>query len=144
MEQINFFEEVPKKVYVKKVERILYEYPSLKAGIENEIALEHEGLGNLFPSMIASYEEAVRGSSISNPTEKFGIKRAEKEIKIRQIDRAMDVLSHEEKKLTEAKYFDRSQPSDVQVYMSHGISERDYYRIKDRTLRKIATALNII
>lgn len=143
-EQLTFIDEVPKDQYVRKVERVLYEYPSLLAGIENEAELEKEGLGNLFPSLISSYEETIRGSEISDPTGKFGTKRAEKDLKKRQIKRALAILSPDERKLIEAKYFDTSQPTDVNVYLEQGFSERDYYRVKDRALRKIATALNII
>jgi hypothetical protein len=58
-----------KPSYRRKVERILREYPILKAAIENERQLEREGLGNLFPSCTPLYEEsrAVDIVSISLP-----------------------------------------------------------------------------
>jgi len=143
LEQLTFL-EIPKLKYHRQVERILYEYPSLLAAIENEAELEKEGLGNLFPSMIASYGEGIRGSEISKPTESYAIRRAEKEVKVKQINRAFNALTTEEKNLLDKKYFDSSQPSDVRVCMENGYSERHYYRIKDRALRKVAIALNII
>lgn len=144
-EQLSFLEEVPKALYVRKIERILYEYPALKAGQENEAELEKAGLGNLFPSLIGQYgDEGPRGTEISNPTEKFGIKRAEKALKIRQIERALNALTHGERNLVNEKYFNPAQPSDVAVYMTLGMSSAHYYRVKDRILRKMATALNII
>lgn len=139
MEQISFLEDAPKSAYVRKVERALYEYPSLLAGLENKEEME-----SLYPSLISSYNETIRGSDISKPTEKYGIIRAEKELKLRQINRALSILSPEERKLIETKYFDPSQPTDVEVYMECGFSQRNYPRIKYRALRKVATALNII
>ncbi|KXG42865.1 ArpU family phage packaging/lysis transcriptional regulator [Tepidibacillus decaturensis] len=145
MEQLSFLEkEIPKSLYVRKVERILYEYPALKASQENEKELEKAGLGNLFPSLISSYEDSIRGTDISNTTEKFGIKRAEKALKIMQIERALNALNHEEKRLVKEKYFNPAFPSDIRVYTSLNLGSTAYYKLKDQTIRKVATALNII
>lgn len=144
MEQLSWIEDIPKAKYVRQTERALYEYAVLKVALENEEELEKKGLGNLFPSMIASYEDSPRGSVISNPTETWGMRRAEKSLKIKQINRAMGILSSEERQIIECKYFDNSQPSDMRVCDLLNWPERSYYRIKDRALRKIATALNII
>lgn len=144
-EQLSVFEkEIPKQLYVRKVERILYEYPALKAGQENEHELEKIGLGNLFPTLIGSYDDMPRGTDISDPTGKYGLKRAEKSIKIRQIERALKALNHEERQVVEEKYFNAAQPKDVQVYMELGLGSTYYYQVKDQVIRKVATALNII
>lgn len=137
-------EELPKSRYVRQTERALYEYAVLKVALENEQELEREGLGNLFPNMIASYEETIRGSVISKPTENIALKRAEKQIKVTQIDRALSVLSPDESELVDEKYLNTEQPSDVRVMGKLTLSQANYYRIKDRALRKVATALNII
>lgn len=136
MEQISFIEEVPKQKYVRVVERILYSYPSYVAGLENE-------LDELFPSATSSYEESIRGSDISKPTENYGIKRAEKELRVRQMNRALDALNQDERELVERKYFS-SNPSDEQVMFDMQISNNRYYKLKDQALRKVATALNVI
>ena len=144
-EQLSAFDkEIPKQMYIRKVERILYEYPALKAGQENEHELEQIGLGNLFPTLIGSYDDMPRGTDISDPTGKYGIKRAEKSIKIRQIERALDALNYEERKVIEEKYFNAAHPKDVQVYTELGLGSTYYYRVKDQAIRKVAMALNII
>jgi ArpU family phage transcriptional regulator len=144
MEQISFIDEMPKSKYVRQTERALYEYAVLKVALENEEELEKKGLGNLFPSMVPAYEEATRGSIISNPTETWGMRRAEKQIKIKQIDRAFSILSPDELELINVKYLSSYQPSDVRTMDELSMSQANYYRIKDRALRKVATALNII
>lgn len=134
-----------KGTYVRKVERILYSYHSILAGMENEAELEREGLGNLFPSLTANYNTTGggRSSEVSKPTEKFGILRAEKTVQVRQISRALASLTHKERELIEAKYFDLSMPQDSEVYKGIGLSGTTYYRLKNQALRKVAVALNI-
>lgn len=144
MEQTSFIDELPKSKYVRQTERALYEYSSLKVALQNEEELEREGLGNLFPSLVPAYEESLGGGTISNPTESWGMKRAEKHIKVRQINRALSILSKDERDLIESKYLTSYQPSDVRAMDDLKISHANYYRIKDRAIRKIATALNII
>ena len=144
MEQLSWGEEIPKSKYVRQVERALYEYSALRVALENEEELEREGLGNLFPSLVPAYEESSRGSTISNPTESYAMKRAEKTVKVRQIKRALGILNPEERGLVQIKYLDHYQPSDLRAADELKMSQATYYRIKDRTLRKIATALNII
>lgn len=144
MEQISFIDEVPKSKYVRQTERALYEYAALKVALQNEEELEREGLGNLFPSLVPAYEESMGGGTISNPTEAWGMRRAEKKMKVRQIDRALSILASDEKEMVQVKYLNHSQPSDVRSAIELEWPERTYFRVKDRALRKIATALNII
>lgn len=138
------YDDIPKKSYVRATERVLYEYPFLLVGQENEEELEKKGLGNLFPSMVASYDDMPRGGGISKPTENWAMKRAEKSIKIMQIQRALGMLSPDERMMIEAKYFDTTQPSDLIVYEELRWNHKTYYKIKDRAIRKMAIALNII
>lgn len=144
MEQLSFIEDIPKSKYVRQTERALYEYSALKIALQNEEELEKEGLGNLFPSMVPAYEESMGGGTISNPTETWALRRAEKKLKVTQIDRALSILSSEERKMIQTKYLDQGQPSDVRASIDLEWPERTYFRVKDRALRKIATALNII
>lgn len=137
---------VTEAAYVRRVERLLYSYQSIVAGMENELELEREGLGNLFPAMVASYGGIGGGRSteVSNPTQKFGILRAEKSLQVRQIDRALGSLTHKERELVDKKYFDAYMPTDPEVYKAMGLGPTAFYKIKTQVIRKIATALNII
>lgn len=132
--------------YVRRVERLLYSYQAIVAGMENEQELEREGLGNLFPAMVASYGGIGGGrpTDVSNPTQKFGIMRAEKSLQVRQIQRALNALTHKELELVDNKYFDPYMPSDSEVYRKMGLGPTAFYKLKTQVLRKIATALNII
>jgi len=135
-----------KPPYRRKVERILREYPVLKAAIENERQLEREGLGNLFPSCTPIYEESVsRGySEYQSITERYAIIRADNSIRLQQIERALSVLDLDERFLIEKRYIDPSPADDRFVCDELGWSLRTYYRIKKRALYKLAMALNFI
>lgn len=132
--------------YVRRVERILYSFQAIMAGMENEIELEREGLGNLFPAMVASYGGTGGGrpTEVSRPTEKYGILRAEKSLQVRQIQRALSALTNKERELVDNKYFDPYMPPDPEVYRKMGLGPTAFYQLKTQVLRKIATALNII
>jgi ArpU family phage transcriptional regulator len=144
VEQLAFMEEVPKNhdvpksQYVPKVERALYDYPVFLAALENRDEME-----SMYPSLIASYEERIRGSDISKPTEKYGIMRAEKEFRVSQMKRALGVLNCKERELIERKYFNR-RTSDEGVMLDMEISNTLYYKLKDQALRAVANVLNII
>lgn len=136
MEQLNWIEEIPKAQYMRQTERVLYEYPFMLLAVE-------ETKDDL-PSITAGYDDMPKGTTISNPTESYGIKRAEKYLKIRKIDKAMDCLSEDERELIKRKYFDTTQPSDETVFSELHWNHKIYYKLKDRAIRKVAIALNII
>lgn len=129
-------EDIPKSKYVRQTERSLYEYPFMLIAVEE---LEED-----LPSMIASYDDMPKGTTISNPTEAYGLRRAEKALRIAKIDRAMEHLSDHEQKLIRLKYFDTTQPSDENVYLELGWNHKTYYKLKNQAVRKMAIALNII
>lgn len=132
--------------YIRRAERALYSYHALIAAMENEIELEREGFGNLYPSMTAHYggTGGGRSSEVSKPTERFGILRAEKSVQIRQIQRALGCLVEVERQLVDMKYFNPRLPRDPDVYKELGLGATAYYRVKRQAMRKIAIALNII
>jgi ArpU family phage transcriptional regulator len=130
--------------FKRKIERVLYSYPALLAAQENERELEASGLGNLFPAMVASYSGMPNGGGISNPTEKYAVMRAEKILKIRQIERGIYALTYTERDLIQLKYFNPAQPKDADVYEQIGLGSTNYYKTKERALRKMAIALNMI
>jgi ArpU family phage transcriptional regulator len=128
----------------RKLERELYTYPALLAAAENEKELEAAGLGSLFPSMVASYSGMPSGGGISNPTEKWALMRAEKAIKINQIERGLMALTLVERDLIKNKYFDPTQPKDSEVMERVSVGYTSYYKLKEQALRKMAIALNMI
>jgi len=135
-----------KPSYRRQVERLLREYPVLKAAIENERQLEREGLGNLFPSCTPLYEESVSRaySEYQSTTERYAIIRATKMVRLQKIERALAVLDLDERFLIEKRYLDQSPADDRFVCDELGWSLRTYYRIKKRALNKLAMALNLI
>jgi ArpU family phage transcriptional regulator len=139
------YEQIPKRLYVRRVERELYSYPALRVAMENEMELEKAGLSNLFPSLVPAYGEKVGSSgNISKPTEQYAIKKAEKTMKVQMIERALSALNTQERKLVEEKYFNPSQPSDTQVFTALAMGSTTYYKVKNQVIRKIAISLNII
>lgn len=132
--------------YVRRVERILYAYKSILAGMENEAELEREGLGNLFPAMVAQYggTGGGRASGHSDSTAKYGVMRAEKSLQVRQIERGLAGLTHIEHTLIVNKFFDASMPPDSYVYTAMGLGSTAYYKLKSQAIRKMAVGLNIL
>jgi ArpU family phage transcriptional regulator len=128
-----------KPTYKKLVERILREYPILKKSID-------EVEPYLYPSCTTIYEERIGHAyrEYTSSTEKYGIRKAEKKIQVAQIEKALEVLSSDELKLVEARYFYINVLSDSLVYDRLGWSKRNYYRIKSQAICKIALALNLI
>lgn len=123
-----------KKDYVKQVERELYSYPALLAAIVTDD----------LPGLTARYSGMPGGGDIANHTEAVAIKRAEKTIRVKRIERAIDALTFLERDLIKYKYFDPGQPSDVAVMVQISLKNTAYYKFKEQALRKLATALNII
>ncbi|MCH5586296.1 hypothetical protein MK805_15240 [Shimazuella sp. AN120528] len=128
-----------KPAYKKIVERMLREYPILKKSI-----VEYESYH--YPSCITVYEERIGRSynEYLSSTEQYGIRRADKQMKVRSVEQALKVLSIEERKLIEERYFDLNTPSDGMIYERLGWSKRNYYRIKKGALYTLATFLNFI
>ncbi|SMO54648.1 ArpU family phage packaging/lysis transcriptional regulator [Melghirimyces algeriensis] len=130
-----------KPTYRKEVERVLKEYPILKVAVETEQEAE-----KVYPSCTLSYEERVNGgySEYQSSTEKFGIRRANKCLKVKRIEKALTVLDLDERFIIDERYLKLNWVTDIQVYTQLGWSERNYYRIKERALWKLAVALNIL
>lgn len=124
--------------HVKRLERLLYSYPALMAGVENS-KHEYEITG-----LTANYSGMPGGDGISTPTENVAIRRVDKEIKVKQIERALAALTYIERDLITFKYFNPGQPSDVRVMEEIGFKNTAYYKLKDQAIRKMATALNFI
>lgn len=126
------------KPFKRKVEKVLYSYPALKAAIEGEDV-------DLFPSITASYSDGPGGGSgIKNNTEKYGILRAEKKLKVDAIARGLAALTYTERELITEKYFNPEQLSDRAVSEKLAVGSTTYYKFKEQALHKMAIALNII
>jgi ArpU family phage transcriptional regulator len=139
-------EQMEWKKVLKCLEKMLYEYPLLKISLENERELEQEGLSNLYPSMTSSYEHRTsKGySEYQSSTEKYALLRAAKQMKLRQVERALEVLNMEEKAIIEEKYFNPMRHFDSYIYDKLGFSKSTYQRLKKSALKKLAVALNIM
>lgn len=137
--------EYRKPSYRRKVERILSQYPLLKAAIEIEEKYEDIGAG-YYPSCISSYEERASGGKreYQSTTEKYGINRANKYIQIKRIERALMSLKLDERLLIEKRFLEETKNTDINVYSQFGWSERQYYRIKDQAMLKLAIALGVL
>lgn len=134
-----------KPAYRRKVERILKNYPILKAAVELQQKEDAAGLGD-FPPCIASYEERVSAgySEYRSSTERYGIKRATMYIELQRIEAALMALDFDERFLIEGRYFDRSGYNDSVVYDRLGWSKRHYYRVKARAIKKLALVLGLL
>jgi ArpU family phage transcriptional regulator len=113
----------PKDEKRAEVERELYNYKSLLAGIENGPLNQFETDQELF-----EFERII----------KFKINKTNK------IKRGLSALTHKERELIELKYFDPRNPIDYEVYQELGIKNTWYYKLKEQALNKMANALNII
>jgi ArpU family phage transcriptional regulator len=117
----------------KKVERLLCDFVPMKESLKG---------WDLFPSCVPAYgEERGSTSSFCSSTERYAIKRAERRKLVQQIEKALNVLSQEEREVIERTYFEEL--STIQVCMELKFSERTYRRIKSRALEKIAVSLNL-
>ncbi|SFJ82853.1 ArpU family phage packaging/lysis transcriptional regulator [Thermoflavimicrobium dichotomicum] len=122
--------------YRRKVERLLRQYPLLKVAVEQ---LEKE-----YPSCIPMYElERVQGGDLSNSTQSYATRRAEKKILLERIEKALEVLNLDERFLIEEKYFDLNCPPDDIICHRLGWSQRTYYRIKQQAIEKLAFVLDL-
>lgn len=136
-EQLTFWEAPRRKDFARKVERLLMMYPALKAAVQND--------ADWLPAMTAHYgDDTPRGSMVSKPTEEWAIRRAQKAMLVKRIEAALDTLNVLERRFVELRYFSPVVRSDVAIYMELGLSERSGQRLKSWTLKKLATALNLI
>lgn len=135
-----------KPEFIRRVEKVLFDYPILKASIENERELEREGLADLFPSLTPSYEEKTSPahSEYQSHTERYGILRASRIVQVRQTERALKTLSLDEREIIQERYFDPAQHTDTFVADQLGLSRAKYHRIKQQALKKLAIALNLL
>lgn len=136
-----------KPAYRKRVEKILREYPILKKSLEIEEQLEREGLGDMFPSLTSVYGEGIGGySEYRSDTERYGILRAAKKSRIQAVERGLQALNLDERYLIEERYLNvkRHLVTDITIYEDLGWSRRQYYRVKEQALKKLATVLNLV
>lgn len=129
----------------KYLEQFLYEYPALKISIENELEWEKEGLSYHFPSLSSLWKEETSNQlPVSVSIEKYRMLRTAKRMKLRQMERALELLGTEEKVIIEEKYFNPVKLVDFVVYERLGLSKSTYHRIKKTALKKLAVALNMM
>jgi hypothetical protein len=120
----------------KAVELMLLQYPNAKKMIDNNVV-------QLFPSLINSYSERVKGGKSTSSTERYGIKRAEQKKLVSTIEYALSFLTDDEREVIEESYFvNHRLPIDI-VCERFGWSRRKLLYLKQSALEKIANTLNL-
>jgi len=124
-EQLSLFEDVNEKEVRRTVARELKQYKALKVAQQNRDERLQEGVNSLFPSL--------------NQNEK------EKELKVRQIDRALEyALDEVERQIIKEKYLSPKRVKDINLYLDMGMTKDQYYTQKKEAIFLIAAALEII
>ncbi|MEZ2732750.1 ArpU family phage packaging/lysis transcriptional regulator [Aneurinibacillus aneurinilyticus] len=123
--QLSFLEEVNEKNVQDIVIEELKNYRALKVQMENKREREMAGIVDLFPSLRQADKE--------------------NELKVRQIDRALEnSLDATERIIVEQKYIDSKELTDMYIYTELGLKKGKYYEKKRLAIFRIATALGII
>lgn len=123
--QLSLFADIDEKEIRRIVARELKQYKALKIAMKNKSELNEEGISPLFPSL--------------NKKDK------EKEIKVRQIDRAIEnALNEVERQIIQQKYLSSIRIKDSTLYSNIGLKKDHYYYHKRQAILLIATALGII
>lgn len=123
--QLSFFADIDEKEIRRMVTRELKQYKALKVALQNKLELNKEGIEPLFPSL--------------------NTKDKEKEIKVRQIDRAIEnALDEVERQIIQQKYLSSTRIKDINLYLDMGLTKDHYYYHKRQAILLIATALGII
>lgn len=123
--QLSFLEEVNEKDVQDIVIEELKNYRALKVQMENKREREMAGIVDLFPSLRQADKE--------------------NELKVRQIDRALEnSLDATERIIVEQKYIDSKELTDMYIYTELGLKKGKYYEKKRLAIFRIATALGII
>lgn len=61
---------------------------------------------------------------------------------LKEIDRVLNRMDPRQERILKAKYFGVPQPSNVMLYMSLGLSERSFYRLRNKALIEFAIGYN--
>jgi RinA family phage transcriptional activator len=131
-----------KPQYRKRVEQFLRDYLPLKESLQDREMVD------LFPSCVPVYgEEGIGGGNGSSSTERYALKRVErqsweKQIFVQRMEKALQTLSQDEWEVIAETYFYGL--CAVQVCIQLKMSERSYRRIKARAIEKLAMALGLI
>ncbi len=130
----------------RHVEKELYSYRDYKALLYN-LEEQAENMISL-PSAQGSENERVAGGRISDPTplqalriHKLNDRRAKyARFIVNAIDRFLEDITAEERKLVELKYFKQTH-NNVGVALELNISERDFYRKRENLVESLAIRL---
>jgi hypothetical protein len=136
----------------RATEAILYKYRLLKIQIENDMRAlkEYDEQKRIGPSAVDTTADKVTTSTIADSTfreamlileDKKRIQRAIEKNKavIGKVDRSMQILTSEENKIIEDKYFCRKK--DYEIFMQLNMAASTYYRVKQHAVRSISTVL---
>ncbi|MBS7531840.1 hypothetical protein IC619_015310 [Hazenella sp. IB182353] len=126
--------------YRKQVEAMLKAYPWVKQTIQ-------ESNEELYPSCVPIYEEMFGHGEkeYASSTEKYGIKRAKKYERIKELEDALKTLNfHERMVITETYFKNNDNQTAITISEQLGLAERTYFRIKKEAILKIAGTLELI
>jgi hypothetical protein len=128
----------------REIENMLRRYPLYKKAIEDGSL--QRSMANYFPSCTSAYQERVNEySKWKSSTERYGIKRAEKYVLVKQVEMGLGVLTQEERKIIEVYYFQPDKwPGVVEFCDQYRLSEATYHRVKREALWKMAIVWNLI
>ncbi|KHD86358.1 ArpU family transcriptional regulator [Heyndrickxia ginsengihumi] len=122
--QLSFFSEVDEREVRRIVGRELKQYKALRVSMQNKQEREAAGINLLFPSL-----------------QEWDL---EKELKVKQMDRALNILDEIESQIITRKYLSSGRVKDINLYLDMGLTKDQYYSIKKQAIFQIASALGIV
>jgi ArpU family phage transcriptional regulator len=136
----------------RATEAILYKYRLMKIQIENDARAlkEYDEQKRIGPSATDTTADKVTNSTITDTTFHEAMlvledkKRIERAIEkntavVKRVDRSLQILTSEENKIIEDKYFGRKK--DYEIFMQLNMAASTYYRVKQHAVRSISTIL---
>lgn len=145
-----------KQKYFRQVERLLYDYKYLDQAIENLTA----ELETIMPQASTSVVKLGQGSTKTpfdtSQTERWGIKRAESKLRARLLKKrrhrkaikaAREQLTDEENTFIWLKYDlekTHRETRNALKQITVSMSESTYFRLRQKTLKKIAKFMGVI
>lgn len=118
------YPEIDVKTVTSIVKKALKEYKALKVQMENRKELVKNGVSDIFPVLI--------DSSKAN------------ELKVAQIERALETLDHTERQIIEMKYLGNEKRTDLDIYLDLCLRKDVFYKKKKSAIFMIASSLGII
>ena len=114
----------------KLVIKELKDYRALQVQLVNRKEQEKEGIKNLFQTIRKSLQEKE-------------YKNKENNIKVKQMERALNLLDNIERQIIEMKFLGPCKHTDMFIYEELGLTKTMYYEKKKEAMSQLARALGI-